>query len=67
MNRSILVAPLAALLLVACGDDGDDGLNGTNGANGTNGLNSLAVTRAVAKGDATCAGGGTLLADRARR
>ena len=55
MNKGILVAPLAALLLVACGDDGDDGLNGTDGAN------SLAVTRAVAKGDATCAGGGTLL------
>jgi hypothetical protein len=61
MNRSILVAPLVALLLVACGDDGDDGLTGANGVNGTNGLNSLAVTRVVAKGDATCAGGGTLL------
>lgn len=58
MRQGILLAPLAALLLAACGDDGEDGLNGANGANG---LNSLAVTRAVAKGDATCAGGGTLL------
>ena len=28
-----MVAPLVALLLVACGDDGDDGLNGANGVN----------------------------------
>jgi hypothetical protein len=60
MNKGILVAPFAALLLVACGD-GDDGVNGTNGANGSNGFNSLVATRAVAKGDATCAGGGVLL------
>jgi hypothetical protein len=58
MNKGILIAPLAALALVACGDDGEDGADGANGANG---VNSLVVTRAVAKGDATCAGGGLLL------
>jgi hypothetical protein len=61
MNKGIFMAPMAALLLVACVDDGEDGLNGTNGTNGTNGVNSLVATRAVAKGDATCAGGGLLL------
>jgi hypothetical protein len=61
MNKGMLIAPLAALMLVACGDDGEDGLDGSNGANGSNGLNSLVATRAVAKGDATCAGGGVLL------
>jgi len=58
MKRGTLLAPLAALLLVACGDDGEDGLNGSNG---TNGLNSLVATRTIAKGDATCAGGGVVL------
>lgn len=58
MNKGIWLAPIAALTLVACGDDGDDGLDGSNG---TNGLNSLAVTRTIAKGDATCAGGGSVL------
>src|SRR5689334_4103086 len=61
MHKGIWAAPLAALLLVACGDDGKDGANGTNGTNGTNGLNSLAVTRTLAKGDTTCAGGGKVL------
>jgi hypothetical protein len=61
MNKGIFIAPLAALLLVACGDDGEDGQNGTNGTNGTNGVNSLVATRAVPKGDATCAGGGLVL------
>jgi hypothetical protein len=57
MKRGILLAPLAALLLVAC-SDGDDG---ADGADGSNGLNSLVATRDVPKGDATCAGGGILL------
>jgi hypothetical protein len=61
MNKGILIAPLAALLLTGCGDDGEDGLNGSNGANGTNGFNSLVATRVIAKGDATCAGGGIQL------
>jgi len=51
MNKGILVAPLAALLLAACGgDDNDD----------ENGAATLVVTRTLAKGDATCAGGGTV-------
>jgi alkaline phosphatase len=57
MKRGILMASLAALLLAAC-DDGKDGMDGNNG---TNGLNSLVATRILAKGDATCAGGGTVL------
>ncbi len=62
MRRGILIAPLVALLLVACdGDDGLDGANGADGANGSNGLNSLVATRDLPKGDATCAGGGILL------
>jgi hypothetical protein len=55
MNRGFLLAPVTALLLAACGDDGEDGLNGTSG------LNSLVATRTVAKGDATCAGGGSVI------
>src|SRR6185503_2479909 len=51
MNKGILVAPLAALLLAACGgDDNDD----------ENGAATLVVTRTLAKGDATGAGGGTV-------
>ena len=50
MNKGILIAPLAALLLAACGGDDDD--NDTAG--------SLVVTRTLAEGDATCAGGGTV-------
>ncbi len=61
MNKGIWLAPVAALTLVACGDDGEDGFNGTNGTDGANGLNSLALTRMLPKGDATCAGGGKLL------
>ena len=52
MNKGMLIAPLAALLLVACSDDGE---------NGSNEVDSVVTTRAVAKGDATCAGGGALL------
>src|SRR5690349_7351808 len=51
MNKGILLAPLAALLLAGCGDDNDD--NNDAAA-------SLVVTRARAKGDATCPGGGTV-------
>src|SRR5687767_15099961 len=58
MKRTIWIAPMAALLLAACADDGEDGVNGTNG---TNGLNSLVVMRNLPSGDATCAGGGSLL------
>jgi trimeric autotransporter adhesin len=54
MNKGIFIAPVTALLLVAC-SDGEDGQNGTNG------VNSLVSTRVIAKGDATCAGGGLLL------
>ncbi len=52
MNKWIPAAPLAALLLAAC--DGDDN-DSTNDAAGT-----LVVTRTLDKGDATCAGGGTV-------
>jgi len=61
MKGRIWIAPLAALVLAACGDDGEDGLNGSNGTDGANGLNSLVATRSVSRGDATCAGGGLVL------
>ena len=41
MNKGMLIAPLAALLLVACSDDGE---------NGSNEVDSVVTTRAVAKG-----------------
>ena len=53
MNKGIWIAPLASLLLVACSDDDD-------GSNGANGVNTLEATRVIARGDATCAGGGVL-------
>ena len=55
MKKGILIAPLVALLLVACSDDNDDGVNGANGAD------SIATTRSLAEGDADCAGGGVVL------
>jgi hypothetical protein len=53
MKRAIWIAPLAALLLTACGDDNDGG--------GTAGPSSLVLSRNLPKGDATCAGGGLVV------
>lgn len=53
MNKGIWIAPLAALLLVACGHDDDD--------DGADVANSISTTRSIAVGDATCAGGGVVV------
>ena len=58
MKRYLLAAPLLATAVFLAGCEGDDGRNGLNGASGADGLNSLVATRALAKGDADCPGGG---------
>ncbi len=60
MKRHLLAAPLLVTAVFLVGCEGDDGRNGLNGASGTDGLNSLVATRALAKGDANCPGGGVV-------